>query len=115
MSKPARKVAWLFLGCLTSALVVAVLYALLAGAHTTQAIRETQVNNRTLLNTINDCTQPTGKCYRAGQKRTGDAVASINRVVILAASCAVGENGREPQVEARIQACVIDRLRRDAR
>jgi hypothetical protein len=115
MSRSVHRAAWLFLGCLASALIVAVLYALLAGAHTTQAIRETQVNNRVLLNTIRDCTQPTGECYRAGQKRTGDAVATINRVVILAAACAAVTTGTEPQVEARIHACVIDRMRRDAR
>lgn len=107
-----RKIAWFVLGCAGMALVLAVLYVVLAAAQTTHAIRDTQVNNRTLLATIQDCTQPTGDCYRRGQQQTASAVSSINRVVILAAACASGLPGGLT-VEARqnaIQACVIDRL-----
>lgn len=94
-------------------IILGVLVALAAqSASTTHAIRETQVDNHTLLDTINDCTQPSGDCYMRGQKRTGDAVASINRVVILASACAVGKTGTVAKIQSDIQQCVIDRLAR---
>jgi hypothetical protein len=112
MSRTWRRLAWFVLGFLATALFVTVLYALLQGAQTTQAIRDSQKNNHALLNTINDCTKPTGKCFQRGQKRTAGAVASINRVVILAAACAVGKTGNEVEIQAQIQQCVITGLAR---
>ena len=38
-------------------------------------------------NRIKDCTDPKGKCYRDGQARTGDAIASINAAQIAAIAC----------------------------
>ena len=105
-----RRAAWFVLGCAAVALSVAVLYIVLNAAQTTHAIREAQQNNQQVLATIHDCTQPGGKCYQRGEARTAGAVADINRVVILASACAVGRRGTEPQIEAQIQACVIQRL-----
>ena len=90
-------------------------------ADLTQAIRETQKTNTVInknsadvLATVHDCTDPTGRCYKRGQKRTANAVAQINRVVILAAACA---SGLPPDLtiaerQDSIQSCVIDRLAR---
>jgi hypothetical protein len=59
---------------------------------------------------IKSCTTPGQPCYARGQSQTADAVGNINRVVILAAACAVGKHGTSPQIEAQIQSCVIDGL-----
>jgi uncharacterized membrane protein SpoIIM required for sporulation len=71
-------------------------------------------SNHQAVSAIQDCTQPTGKCYQRSQKQTAGAVADINRVVILAAACASGLPLGLPieDRQARIQACVIDRLAR---
>lgn len=83
------------------------------------AIRETQQTNTGLTrethsttDLIKSCVEPTGKCYLRGQRKTAGAVASINRVVILAAACAVGRTGTVAEVQSQIQACVIDGLAR---
>jgi hypothetical protein len=122
-----RHAAWFVIGCAGMALLMSVLYINLQAAHTTDAIRGTQqtntainVNQTRLLHEITrvsrrirSCTTPGQPCYDAGQKRTGDAVASINRVVILAAACAVGKTGTVTQIETAIQSCVIQRLAAD--
>jgi hypothetical protein len=66
--------------------------------------------NQQLLQTIRSCTTPGEPCFQAAQKRTGDAVANINRVVILAAACAVGKTGTVVEIQTAIQSCVIQRL-----
>lgn len=112
MTRRWRRFCWFVLGTFATALALAVVYALLQGAETTQAIRQTQVDNHELLDTIQDCTQPTGRCFRDGEDRTGTAVASINRVVILAAACAIGKTGTEVELQAEIQSCVVEGLAR---
>lgn len=72
--------------------------------------RHRGMENRELLDAIKSCTQPGGECYERSQRRTASAVSDINRVVILAAACAVGKTGTEKQIEVAIQACVIDHL-----
>lgn len=47
---------------------------------------------------INDCTQPTGKCYKQGQKRTGEAVGSIGMTSVAAASCSVHIGVAHPEL-----------------
>lgn len=71
-------------------------------------------DNRATLRTIEDCTQPTGACYRRGQEQTANAVSSINQVVILAAACASGLPQGLTIVarQSAIQSCVITRLAR---
>lgn len=70
--------------------------------------------NHRLLTTVQDCTQPSGKCYQDGQKRTASAVSDINRVIILAAACSAGvpPDLSVQQRETQIQSCVIERLSR---
>lgn len=61
-------------------------------------------NGRLLL----DCTAPEGECFRKAQARTGEAVGSINDVVILAAACA---DRAGVDTEAEIRECVMRGLR----
>ena len=77
-------------------------------------IRGTQKNNTELLKLVKSCTTPGQPCYERGQQQTAGAVATINRVVVLAAACSVGISPALTVVErqARIQGCVIDRLAR---
>lgn len=55
---------------------------------------------------IEDCTTPTGKCYRDGSKRTGGAVANLARIQIVVASCQ-----RLTITEPALTACIVSRLR----
>ena len=83
-------------------------------------IHETQVaNGRTLdnssqtLRVIEDCTQPTGACYRDAQRRTGAAVAAINRVILIAAACSANlPRMSVAERRDRIQRCVTNQLER---
>ena len=61
------------------------------------------------LQVIKSCTTPGKKCFDEGQKRTGEAVASINKVAVYAAACA--DKPRKQSV-AEIEACVRKRLER---
>ncbi len=64
-------------------------------------------------NQLADCIQPTGRCFREGQARTGAAVASLNQVTVLAAVCAP-DYARLP-LPARtkaIEACIVAQLPR---
>src|SRR5690242_12406710 len=100
-------------------LLVAVLVLMTRTWALTDQIRESQKTNtgtleatQKTLDAVEDCTQPTGECFRRGQKRTASAVGDINRVVILASACSVGLDTRlsVEQRQAEIQQCVIDRL-----
>jgi hypothetical protein len=42
---------------------------------------------------IHSCVTPGEPCFERSQRHTASAVSSINRVVILAAACAVGRTG----------------------
>jgi Tfp pilus assembly protein PilE len=63
--------------------------------------------------TIESCTTPGQPCFQRSQKATGKAVANINRVVILAAACAVDQHGSVVHIQTAIQSCVIERLAAD--
>lgn len=52
---------------------------------------------------VKDCTTPGGECFERGQRATGDAVGSINKVTILVARCQAA--GR-----ADLEACVGEGL-----
>jgi hypothetical protein len=72
-----------------------------------------QVNREALnrtdetLRTIKSCTTPGKKCFNEGQARTGEAVAGINEVAVMAAACA--DKPRQQTVE-QIERCVRKRL-----
>lgn len=72
--------------------------------------RDTLVALKAQSGLITSCTTPGGACYERGQQQTGDAVSNINRVIIAAASCAVGKTGTPAVIETAIQSCVINRL-----
>ncbi len=61
---------------------------------------------------IHSCVTPGEPCFRRAQRQTAGAVASINRVVILAAACAVGKTGTVTEIQTAIQGCVIEGLAR---
>lgn len=56
---------------------------------------------------ILSCTTPQGSCYQRGQKQTGQAVASINKVVVAAAECA-----KRYEVEHDIEVCIRRKVMR---
>lgn len=68
--------------------------------------------SRETLATIKSCVEPTGACYRDGQRRTAGAVSSINQVIVLAAACSVGlpPGLTVTTREAAIERCVHHRL-----
>jgi hypothetical protein len=59
---------------------------------------------------IKDCTDPAGKCYQAGQKQTGRAIASITEAQVAAIACsqepAATTANEVIQRNAAIAACV---------
>lgn len=103
-----------------SVLVVTVLLKVATQTNeVTRGIAEQQKTNTTrnktieaLTKQIRSCTNPEGACAKRGQKQTGQAVGSINKVVILAAACSVGLDQEMPVAERQnvIQMCVIRRL-----
>lgn len=129
MTKTWRRVAWFTLGAMGTALFLVVLYALLNGAFTTQAIRDSQKNNQQLLatiaalqksnhqllDTVNDCVKPTGKCFKRGQKQAALFGTSRDRHEIATAACQIGISRQStpdtPQeLSRRITACVAETL-----
>jgi hypothetical protein len=79
-------------------------------AHRGKDNRDTLTRIKAQSTLIKSCTTPGESCYERGQRQTGDAVASINRVIIASASCAVGQTGTPAQIEDAIRACVVIRL-----
>jgi hypothetical protein len=55
--------------------------------------------------TIEDCTVPTGSCYRDGSKRTGGAVGNILKGQVAVAECL-----KEVASAAEVQACMDRKL-----
>lgn len=63
-----------------------------------------------------DCTQPTGRCFKHGQQRTGAVVKQIiqeelntQKIVVIASSCA---DKSKTQTYREIKLCVDERLGR---
>lgn len=119
MNQRHRPILYALVAVLVGVLVVAVLALMTRTWSLTDQIRESQVQNTAAressdrtLHAIQDCTQPTGECFKRGQTQTAKAVGDINRVVILASACSVGLDQRMTvsQRQAAIQQCVIDRL-----
>jgi hypothetical protein len=104
-----RAIAWFMIGTLTAALVILAFYALLSMRVVLDNVRGAQNDARATSARIVDCTSPGRDCFERGQKQTAEAVASINRVAVLAAACA--DKPRRQTVE-QIQACVIAELAR---
>lgn len=119
-SKPAhRAVAWALLYLCAAALVIGVVYMIVSTNNLTQAVRDTQIEGtptgQKLLSSsdrILDCTEPSGDCFKASQKRTARAVGDINEVIVLAAACSAGlpDDMSVAQRQAHISTCVLHRL-----
>lgn len=108
MDSRVRRVTWALLGVAMGGLIG----SLLVGVVVIAQVRLDQQSNSRTLEIIEDCTQPTGECYKDGQRRTTKAVGDINRVVIAAAACAADVDPSAPIGKriATITACVSDRL-----
>lgn len=104
-----RAIAWFIIGVLVALLVLLAFYALLSMRVVLDNVRGAQKDARSTGVRIEDCTTPGRECFERGQKQTAAAVASINRVAILAAACA---DKPHRQTVEQIQACVIAELAR---
>lgn len=85
-------------------LVVAVVFAVLYWR------QNTAINSgHSVGHLIADCVQPSGKCFKDSQERTGKLVGSLNQVATLAAACsadaAVAALPIGPRIDA-IDACI---------
>ena len=74
-------------------------------------VLEISTTNKEVSQTIRDCIDPTGQCYKSGDRRSGAAVKTINEtqkhIVTVAAYCA-----KQPgnQTLEQIEACVNKEL-----
>lgn len=93
----------------------AILYFVATSANDTNRIvtgieNQQDANTRTVdtsartLEAVEDCTLPTGKCYRDGIRRTATAVGDIGRVSIYAAACAADPRLVDLSIDARAKA-----------
>jgi hypothetical protein len=107
-----RPTLWALVGVLVALLVIGqalCLVAILAQgdgtAESAEAAKETAAR-------IADCTEPTGKCYQRGQKRTAETVGvlteSTRRVVAAALSC---QADHITELQALIE-CIVERTPR---
>lgn len=113
----ARLRAFLFF--ILGVAVTLVVYAVTVAAVNSQEINErgesrepqNAANDETLA-IIKDCTQPNGRCFRRGQQRTAQVLASAQRIIILSAACsaAVDTSLTVDQRIAEITSCVTARL-----
>lgn len=111
--------ALLGLGMVGGALLVLVVYAILSSAVNSSETNErgesrekqTAVNDQTL-RIIRDCTEPSGECFKRGQKATAEAVSQIGAGNILAVVCALNVPNGTPLEDAldQVTTCVADRL-----
>lgn len=65
------------------------------------------LTGREILQEIESCTTPDGECSKRGEAATGNAVTSLNNIIVAAATCA-----DEPGVQGRteIEMCMRDML-----
>lgn len=114
MNERQRQIGWALIGVLVGSIIMVAVGAIATTNNTVNAIREQQKEstkareaNDQVLRAIRSCTDPEGKCFRRGQRRTASAIASINEVTVLAAVCAA--NADQPTV-GEIQKCIGTQL-----
>jgi predicted PurR-regulated permease PerM len=66
------------------------------------------LQNNDILSRIKSCTDPSGACYVQNTQRTGEAVDSINQIVVLANAC-TDKPGE--QTVAEVEKCVRQALK----
>lgn len=111
-TRRARPVVGAVVGILVAVFVVGFAVVLVQSFATVKAIRESQKTNTSTNQTILDCTEPTGECYKESQRRTKEVVTDIGKVSAYAAACAdlPGVQGSD-----EVLTCVLDRLAADDR
>lgn len=107
-----RALAWVFIYAGGGALVIAVIWILATVLDLTQEVRATQLEGtptgRRLLESsdqIISCTTPEGECFKRGQERTADAIATLNLGALYAIFCV--DRNPDAGIPA-IQRCVRD-------
>lgn len=74
----------------------------------TDQIRETQKQTASATFLIEDCTKPTGECYRRARRSSATTVHDLNRVSVYAAACASGPARRTaPQIQACVKRLIL--------
>lgn len=70
-------------------------------------IRATQTRNSPVLHVIQDCTQPSGACYKRGQQQTAKVVGNIgtNTAVIVVCALEVPKGTPVPVAIRLVTAC----------
>lgn len=93
-----------------SALLALLLVAVLVvGFRVNASIEENRKTNEQ----ISDCTTPGGECAQESQRRTESAVGAITKISIYVSQCGRLYPGLAgPEYDAKIEACVAERLRR---
>lgn len=69
-------------------IIVLLLYTLISTRTLIGQVRDSQKSNTSTVNVIRDCTEPDGKCFKDGQRRTARAVGDISLAQIAAVACA---------------------------
>ena len=108
-TRAGRGSAWAVIGALVATLVVGLIWTQTQMTERTKAIRAAQESSTASLRVIKDCTRPQGQCFERGQRQTGQAVATINEVSIIAAACA---DDPARQTVEQIRVCVAAELKR---
>lgn len=107
-----RLVGYTVLALSLGILTVMVLATLLQTYLLAEEIRDSQQTNSQIIDTIKDCTQPKGDCYREGQRRTNSAVVAISeatsQAAVYAAYC-VKQVSNESV--AQIERCVNEQFK----
>jgi len=103
-----------FIAVAVTCLFILLSYVIARQGQTIEEIRATQQDGSpssrrliTLSNLIADCVTPGRPCYDDGQKRTANAVGSINEITAITVAC--GDLPGE-QTVAQIRACVTKQL-----
>ena len=96
----ARAAAGVLVGVLVGILIV-------GGVVLVVQIREATTSTNKTSKAVLDCTTPGGECFKRGRRATAKAVGDINRVIVLAASCA---DRPGDQTRRQIERCVLRQL-----
>lgn len=86
-----------FLGVVLVLGTIGAVSASIDGVFILKGQSETHANTKA----IKDCTTPGGQCYERGQQQTGQAVAILQKYILIAADCA-----RQPGDSQAFAACV---------
>ena len=109
MNTRSRHIGWIIVGILIGIVVTQTVVATLRTDDSVRIIKQVQRDSLKTLQTVEACTKPGRPCYERSQRQMARAVASINRITILAAACAAGDE----RTAGEIEECVLRRLTRD--